>query len=117
MSENDKTNKELLQEVVHKVDQTIAITTDLKSSYEDLKKSHYEQREIVTEIDHTLRGTKIERETGKGGMAKQVQVNSQDINCIKKKQTRIFAWGTVILTFLNICFFAFIAFWKSKKGV
>ena len=81
--------------------------------FKDLKESHCELKDTVTEMDHTIRGTKAERESGKGGMAKQVQNNTECINTIKKKQYKITTWGVVIVTALNIALLTVRSFIKN----
>ena len=115
MDNGDKTNKELLREVLVKVDRSISITTELNKSHKDLKISYYELKETVTEIDHTIRGTKIERESGKGGMAKQVDQNTICISQIKRKQSKIVAWGSMIVMVLNVAVFGLINFFMRKQ--
>ena len=99
MANNEPTNKELLQEVLSEV--------------KDVKKSHYELKGTVTDIDHTLRGTKIERNSGKGGMAKQVDQNTECIGKIKRKQNMFYAWGSMLVLVINAAFFAFISYFKK----
>lgn len=113
MPNDEKTNKELLQEVLTEVKENKALTTRLSNSHEGLKKSHYELREAVVEIDHTIRGTKIERESGKGGMAKQVEQNTECINQIKKKQNKIIAWGSMLVAVTNVAFLALVSFFRK----
>lgn len=100
------TNRQLL-ELIHRdqKEQTL--------EFKDLKKSHYELKNVFTEMDHTIRGTKAERESGKGGMAKQVQDNTQCIQAIKKKQYKITTWGVVIVTALNIALLTVRSFMKG----
>ncbi len=81
--------------------------------FKNLKSSHYELRDTVVEMDHTVRGTRAERESGKGGMAKQVQDNTECIQAIKKKQYKITTWGVVIVTALNIALLTVRSFIKG----
>ena len=105
---SEKTTKQLIEEVLEKVELTQKITTQLSVS-------HYELRDVVTDIDNTLRGTQIERESGKGGMAKQVQCNTEGIHDIKKKQNKVYAWGTVLITVLNAALFTVLALFKNSN--
>ncbi|MBA7526580.1 hypothetical protein ES705_18742 [subsurface metagenome] len=100
------TNRQLL-ELIHRdqKEQTI--------EFKGLKKSHYELKDTVTELNHTVRGTTAERESGKGGMAKQVQNNTECIQIIKRKQYKITTWGVVIVTGLNIALLTVRSFIKN----
>lgn len=113
MANNEPTNKELLQEVLVEIKANRVVTNRLSKSHDDLKISHYELRETVTELDHTIRGTKAERESGKGGMARQVDQNTKCISTMKKRQNRIVAWGSMLVAVINVAFLAFVSFFKK----
>ena len=68
-------------------------------------------------MDHTIRGTKAERESGKGGMAKQVQTNTECLREVKKNQTKILAWFTVIFGFVNFGALVAVITWMKNKMV
>lgn len=108
-----RTNKELLQEVLSLQRDNKALITKLDVSHDTLKSSHYELRDTVIELDLTIRGTKAERESGKGGMAKQVEQNTECIRQIKKKQNRIYAWGSMLIIVLNTLFIGLLNFFKK----
>ena len=103
---NRFTDRQLLEQIHHDQQQQTL-------EFKDLKKSHYELKGVVTEMDHTIRGTKAERESGKGGMAKQVQTNTECIHTIKKKQYKITTWGVIIVTALNMAILAAKSFLKN----
>jgi hypothetical protein len=95
----DRTNKQLLEEVLSEV--------------QDVKKDYSELKDVVTDIDVTLRGTKIQRQMGKGGMAKQVDTNTECIGKIKRRQNMIYAWGSMLVLVINTAFLALISYFKK----
>jgi len=95
MSSGNRTNKELLEEVLTTVN--------------EVKTSHYELKETVGRMDICLRGS----EYGENGIVHQVQQNTKCIAVMKRKQNRIVAWGTMLIAILNAGFFALIAFLKK----
>ena len=91
----DKTNKELLEEVL--------------TTVKEVKSSHYELKATVGRMDICLRGSEYDE----NGIVHQVQQNTKCIAVMKRKQNRVVAWGTMLIAILNAGFFALIAFLKK----
>jgi len=92
------TNRQLL-ELIHRdqKEQTL--------EFKNLKKSHYELKNSVTELDHTIRGTKYDQD---GGIAGDVNKLKKEVRELKIWKVRIVAVGSTISAILGglLTFFA-----------
>lgn len=74
--------------------------------FKDLKKSHYELKDTVTELDHTIRGTTYDQD---GGIAGDVNKLKKDVKELKTWKTRIVAIGSTISAILGSLLTFFIS--------
>ena len=58
------------------------------------------QGKLLTEIDICLRGPNYD--PSDGGLVAEVHKNTQEVHHIKKKQTKIIAWGVTVLGAINL---------------
>ena len=110
----DKTQKELIQELIYKVD-------DSNVKLDTLKTNHYGLVSSVKEIITELKGTSFDPEKG---LVNEVKRNGDDIdklnNCISKikrsqaKREGIIGTITVFVTASLTIFFNWVLYWKQN---
>lgn len=71
------------------------------------------QSHIIEQVDTCLRGTSYDR--GKG-VVNQVEKNTKCISDIKRKQSRIIAWGTTIFGAINLAAIITVIIKTFAKG-
>lgn len=102
----DKTQKELIHELISKVD-----NSNIK--LDTLTKNHYSLASSVNEIITELKGTSFDPEKG---LVFQVKKNKDCISKIKKEQSKregIIATATIVLAAGTTAFFNWMLFWKN----
>ena len=105
----EKTQKELIHELIHKVD-------DSNVKLDTLTTSHYKLDGSVQEIITELKGTKFDPDKG---LVPQVKRNKACIDKMKRQQAKregVIATATIVFATFVSAFFSWLLFWKDNPS-